>query len=130
MSKKKISNKQYAEALYDSTKELKGEKLNNALKKFVTILVANQKLKQSDNIIKEFEKYAKKQAGVIEIEVKSARKLDKNTLEKIKSIFGNQVEAIETIDTNLLGGVSVKTEDKILDGSLKTQLKLLKNSLN
>ena len=127
--KKKFSNKQYAEALYEITTTFSGSQLTDALKKFVTILAGNQKLKQASNIIAEFEKYAKKQAGIVEIEVKSARKLDETTLESIKKQFGNQVEATETIDKSLLGGVTVQTEDKILDGSLKTQLRKLNENL-
>lgn len=130
MSKKKFSNKQYAEALYEITTTFSGNQLTDALKKFVSMLAGNQKLKRASNIIAEFEKYSKKKSGVIEIEVTSARKLDKNTLENIKKQFGNQVEVVEAIDESLLGGIAVRTEDKILDGSLKTQLRLLKDSLN
>ena len=50
-------------------------------------------------------------------------------MENIKKVFGKQVEAVETVDKELLGGVAVQTEDKILDGSLKTQLKKLNQSL-
>ena len=80
-------------------------------------------------IISEFEKYSKKQAGIIEIEIQSARKLDEKTLSGIKRVFGDNVEASESIDESLLGGVRVRTEDKILDGSLKTQLKNLRRDL-
>ena len=127
--KKKFSNKQYAEALYEITTTFSGSQLTDALKKFVTILAGNQKLKQAKNIIAEFEKYAKKKAGIVSIEVKSARKLDSSTLDNIKKQFGNQVEAVETIDESLLGGITIQTEDKILDGSLKTQLRKLNENL-
>lgn len=126
---KKVSNKQYAEVLHEIAKDLSGDKLTEALKKFVAVLSANQKLKQAGNIIAEFERITKKEAGIVEIEVMSARKLDEETLDSIKKSFGEQVEAIETIDKGLLGGVAVRTEDKILDGSLKTQLNSLKRSL-
>jgi F-type H+-transporting ATPase subunit delta len=127
--KKKISNQQYAEALYEVTKDVKGEKLNEALRHFVLLLVKNYKLKQAERIIVEFEKYAKRQAGVMEIEITSAYKLENSTLNHIKKVFGEEVDAVENIDESLLGGVVIKTEDKILDGSLKTQLLNLKNQL-
>jgi len=127
--KKKVSNKQYAEALYEITKDTKGEKLNKALRLFVLLLVKNHKLKQAETIIVEFEKYAKKQAGIVEIEIISARELSEATLNHIKKVFGAEVEALEKVDETLLGGVKVKTEDKILDASLKKQLTILKNNL-
>lgn len=126
---KKVSNTQLAQALYQVTVGLKGEKLAKAIAEFAAILARARKISRADNIIKEFEKYSKKQAGIMEIEVQSARKLDEKTMNQLKKVFGDEVEAIESVDENLLGGVRVRTEDKILDGSLKTQLNQLKQSL-
>lgn len=126
---KKITTKQFAVALYEITAGLHGEKLHEALRQFVLLLVKYHKLKQGSRIIAEFEKYAKKQAGIMEIEITSARKLSETTLNHIKKIFGEHTESVEKVDATLLGGMKVKTEDKILDASLKTQLLNLKNSL-
>jgi len=125
----KISNKQYAEALYEVTRDLSGIDLSTVIKKFVEILVRDNKLKQAGKIIVEFEKYAKKQDGIVELEIISARKLDDIVIEQIKKAFGQKVEAVVNVDGSLIGGVKVKLEDKILDGSLKTQLRTLKNIL-
>ncbi|MEK7064876.1 MAG: ATP synthase F1 subunit delta [Patescibacteria group bacterium] len=127
--KRKTSNKQLAQALYEVTDGVKGEKLHKAIAEFAALLVRARKISRADNIISEFEKYSKKQAGIIEIEIQSARKLDEKTLSGIKRVFGDNVEASESIDESLLGGVRVRTEDKILDGSLKTQLKNLRRDL-
>lgn len=126
---KKTSNKQLAQALYEVTDGVKGDKLHKAIAEFAKLLARARKISRADNIIKEFERYSKKQAGIVEIGVESARKLDEKTLSSIKKIFGNNVETTESIDEDLLGGVKVRTEDKILDGSLKTQLNQLKQSL-
>ncbi|MFH1947557.1 MAG: ATP synthase F1 subunit delta [Candidatus Magasanikbacteria bacterium] len=125
----KLTNKQIALALFEATEKLSGAELDGALQRFVDLLARKQKLKQVGNIIVEFEKIAKKKEGIVEIGIKSARKLDSTTLENIKNAFGKKVEAIETVDADLLGGVTIKTEDKILDGSLKTQLSVLKLNL-
>ncbi len=127
---KKVSNKQYAEALYEISKDLEGEELTKALQQFVAVLACNNKLKQGDNIIGEFEKYIKKQEGIVEIKIESARKLDEETLEEIKKVFGKKVEATTKTRKKILGGVRVKTGDRILDGSLKAQLTNLKQSLS
>ena len=125
----KISNKQFAEALYELTKDVEGEELTKVLTGFVRLLSSNQKLKQADNIIKEFEIYSKKQEGIVSIEITSARKLDNEVIDQIKEVFGKKVEADEVVDKKMLGGISIRTEDKILDGSLKTQLNTLKLKL-
>lgn len=127
--RKKTSNKQLAQALYEVTDGVKGEKLHKAIEEFAKLLARARKISRANNIIKEFESYSKKQAGIMEIEIQSARKLDEKTLNGVKKVFGDSVEATESIDENLLGGVRVRTEDRILDGSLKTQLNQLKQSL-
>jgi F-type H+-transporting ATPase subunit delta len=55
--------------------------------------------------------------------------LDEKILKKIKNSFGEKVEATIRLDENVLGGVKIKMENKILDGSLKTQLNKLKQTL-
>jgi len=126
---KKVSNTQLAQALYQVTDGLKGKALEQAISEFAKLLARAHKIKRANNVISEFEKYSKKQAGIVEIGVESARKLDEKTLNNIKKVFGEEVEAIESVDESLLGGMKVRTEDKILDGSLKTQLNQLKQSL-
>jgi F-type H+-transporting ATPase subunit delta len=125
----KISNAQYARALYDVTKDLSAADLSVAIDNFVRLLAREHKLSQANAIIVEFERYAKRQAGIVSIEITSASKLDSTVVDKIKKVFGNKVESVEKVDASLMGGVSIKTEDKILDGSIKTQLQNLKQLL-
>ena len=127
--KRKTSNKQLAEALYQISRGLKGEKLTQALRGFMALLMRSHKLKQASRIIEEFIKFSKKQDVVVEIEVTSARGLDDGTMSHIKKAFGTNVEETLVVDEDILGGVKIKTEDKILDASLKTQLINFKKSL-
>jgi F-type H+-transporting ATPase subunit delta len=126
---KKITNRQLAKALYETLKDLKGSDLKKVLVDFVVILAREHKLKKSSYIIAEYVKYAKAGEGIQEIEITSARELDDRTVNHIKKAFGENTEATIKIDATLLGGVRVKTENKILDASLKTQLLKLKQSI-
>lgn len=126
----KLSNKQYASILYDVTKEVSGEDLEQVVKNFVVLLNANHKLKQTDKIIDEFIAYAKKQEGIMDIKITSAKKLDEKVIEQIKQIFGKQTESVEKQDESILGGVIIKTDELIFDASLKTQLNNLKNKIS
>ena len=127
--RKKLSNKQLGKILYEITEDVKGENRIKAVEEFMKLLVRIRKVTKAANIIEEFEKYSKKKSGVVEIEVQSARNLDERTLTNIKKVFGEKVEVVESVDEKILGGIKVKTEDKILDASLKTQLKQLKQFL-
>lgn len=127
--RKKISNNQLAQVLYEITVGTKGEQTKKAIAVFVKLLSKVHKVSKAANIITEFEKYAKKRQGIVSIEIQSARELDEKTLLNIKKIFGEKVESLESVDEKMLGGIKVKTEDKILDASLKTQLNQLKQFL-
>ncbi len=121
--------KDYAIALFEATKDAKGADLHDILHQFVTLIFKAGLIKQSDKIISEFIKYGKKQSGVIDIEITSARPLTEKIVTEIKKAFGNKVEATEKVNPGIIGGVRIKTEDKIFDASLQKQLKLLKQSI-
>ncbi len=125
----KNTPKQYAIALHQTIKGLSGKDLDEALKQFVKLLAHDQKLKQADTIITEFVRYAKKVEGINEIEITTVGDLDEKTINKIKQSFGDKVEATIKVDPSILGGIKIKTEDRILDASLKTQLLKLKESI-
>ncbi len=125
----KNTPKQYAVALHQITNGLSGKFLDEAIKEFVLLLAHDHKLKQSDAIINEFIHYSKKEEGITEIEITTTGNLDEKTIKKIKSSFGDKVEATIKVDPNILGGIKIKTEDRILDASLKTQLLKLKESI-
>jgi len=122
----KQSNKQLAIALYEATQDLSENDLKKVVSNFVLLLVKIHKFKQANNIITEFTRYAKKQEGIMDIEITSARKLDSEVIENIKKIFGDQTVSIEKTNPDILGGVIIKTEEVIFDASLKTQLIKLK----
>lgn len=126
---KKNSAKDYAQALYLSTRGITGADFHAVLHNFVQLLARDQRLKQADAIIAEFVKYAKKQEGIEDVEISSVHKLTGETLAAVKSIFGKKVEATEKVDSGILGGVIIKSADKIFDASLKTQLLKLKQAL-
>lgn len=125
----KNTPKQYAIALHKITTGLSGKNLDEALKQFVILLAKEHKLKQAETIIAEFIKYSKKEEGINEIEITTAGNLDEKTIDNIKKSFGEKVEAVIKIDKTILGGIKIRTEDRILDASLKTQLLKLKESI-
>lgn len=126
---KKHSNRQFAKALYEVTEGLPKNDIPEVIRNFLMMLQKNNKLKKIEHIIEEFIQYSKKQAGIKEIEVESARKLDRPTLDKIKKLFGEKSEVTEKINESLLGGVKIKIDDLVYDASLQKQLIKLKEKL-
>lgn len=126
---KKLAIIEYARALYEATKDLHGKDLHQAIQNFVELLARKRLLKKADRIIAEFVTYAKRQEGIQEIEITSARELTEATLNKIKKAFAEKTEATEKVDESLIGGFVVKSENRIFDGSLRTQLYRLRQIL-
>jgi F-type H+-transporting ATPase subunit delta len=130
----KINPKKYALALYESVALEEGS-IENLLKNFVKILAKNNDLSKAKKIEIEFNKIWNKKKGIVDANIISAKKTDKETLEiienYIKKISGSpNVNMQEEIDKNMIGGIIIKYEDKILDGSLRTSLKTLKEKLS
>lgn len=123
---KKISNNNLAAALFEATKDLSGKELDQALSRFADLLRRENKLRQVDDILEKYEGYVKRARGAKEIEITSARPLSEDAIDRITKAFGKEVTATNTIDTELIGGVKIKTETTIIDGSVARQLTRLK----
>lgn len=127
---KKNSVKQYAVALYQALSLVKKDAdTNTVLQNFSALLARKKLLKKSPAIIKEFIKYTNEKGGIENVEVISARPLDKKAVETIKKYFGNKIILTEKIDTELIGGAIIKTRDHIIDGSILKQINNLKQQL-
>ena len=126
----KITPKQYAISLHESTKKVDKVEIEKRIKKFVDILNKNNDLSLSGKIINEYNKFNRNLRGISKIEIASNDKLNSETLNKIIQKFKNQIEIKEKIDKSLIGGMVIKIDDSLLiDGSVKRKLEDLKKNL-
>lgn len=125
---KKHTPKQYAIALYETTKNLNGEVLDAAVKGFAQILWRERAVRFLDGIIREFELYEKKQRGDVTLQVRSANELSKTVKKFLLETFGS-TEIEEVIDPTVIGGLTVRAGDTVYDGSVRTQLTKLRGAL-
>jgi F-type H+-transporting ATPase subunit delta len=72
-------------------------------------------------------------AGILEVQITSAFDLDetqkKNLLESLESKTGKKIQATFHTNPELRGGVVVRIEDTVIDGSVKHKLEQLKQTL-
>jgi len=122
----KYSAKQYAQALYDSLKEDEKELV---FKNFYALLIRNNDLKLINKIIEKIEEIDKEERGVVEVEVSSVKKLEGETIEKLRKLIGKKAEIYEKIDPSLIGGLKIQIGDLLIDGTLKARLNKLRRSL-
>lgn len=130
----RITPKQYAEALYQAVQNKKDSEVKSAVNNFAGIVAENDDLKKVNKIIEQFSKLWNEKKGIVEAEVFSVCELDKSIISLLKKyiakLSGAEEAAIkQTIDKKLLGGVVIKYEDKVLDGSLQTRLEKLREEM-
>jgi F-type H+-transporting ATPase subunit delta len=127
---KRKTPKLYAEALFEITKNVSDEeKLKSIISDFARMIVRDQRQQSISEIVAEFEHLQKKNAGIVQAEITTAFALSDELKNNIVKNLGEKIEITERVDALILGGIIVKTNDIILDGSLKTQLTKLKNAL-
>lgn len=103
------------------------------LGRFVGVLVEGDRLDQLPAIRDAFEKLEDAAAGRVRAVVRSAASLtdaERSALrEKFEAITGRRVLETAEVDAELLGGVTVETEGRVYDGSIRTQLARLERRM-
>jgi len=49
---------------------------------------------------------------------------------KLTEVMGQEVEVVSKVDPQIIGGIIAKVEDKVFDGSIKTQLERIRSTLS
>jgi len=130
----KLSSSQYAQALYQLTKNKPENEVDVTIEKFVNNLRQNGLVGKVNEIIKKFIEIYNKENGILQAKIITARKLNEEMIEKIKDNLRKKYQAekieLETmIDKKLKGGIKIIVGEDILDGSIAGRLAKLKNSL-
>ena len=127
----KITPKQYAISLYESTKKVDELEIEKRIKKFIDILKRNNNLSLIDKIIEKYYEHYRSERNISKIEITSNEKIDPEILNKIIHKFKKQIEIEEKIDESLIGGMIIKIDDSLLiDGSIKRKLEELKKNIS
>lgn len=103
------------------------------LRNFVAVLIDQRRIGQIREIAEKFVHELDQRLGIAEARVKSARQLtteERALLEKeIASITGKTVRASYSVDAGLLGGATVQVGSTIYDGSVRGQLRRIRENL-
>ena len=103
-------------------------------KNLIYMLLDGERLASLPSISREVDAMIEARSGRIAAEVTSARPLDAAELGQItaalEQLSGKRVTVTKREDPSLLGGVVAKLGDRVYDGSLRTQLRNLRDELN
>jgi len=100
----------------------------------VYLLLDGERLSALPMISREIDRMIEAKAGRVAAEVTSAKPLDPTQLSQINAalekLSGKKVSISTRHDPDLLGGVVAKVGDTVYDGSLRTQLRNLRDELS
>lgn len=107
--------------------------LDGFLHNFLLLLIDKRREPALPAIIREYIRLANEARNIAEVEVFTAKELTAEQLEtlaaKLSKVTGKNIVLKTTVDQALIGGVVVKIGDKLIDGSVARQLKMLKAAL-
>lgn len=113
-------------------------KINETLFNFLNILIENDRFSLLEEIQNQYLILLNKSKGIVVAEVYSAHEIDDATVKALietlqcsVSNMGNVNNIVieKKIDTSLIGGLKLKINDLVYDGSIKSRLESLKRRL-
>ncbi|AGW92381.1 MULTISPECIES: F0F1 ATP synthase subunit delta [Cupriavidus] len=107
--------------------------LNDEARRFVQMLVENGRLTVMPEIAEQFHALKNAREGSSDVEITSAFPLDDQQLNDLVAAlerkFGRKLHAQVAVDPSLIGGVSVKVGDEVLDTSVRSRLAAMQVAL-
>jgi F-type H+-transporting ATPase subunit delta len=101
---------------------------------FVYLLLEGERLSSLPAISRELDAMIEAKAGRVAAEITSAKPLDPAQMSQItaalEKLSGKKITVTKKEDPELLGGVVAKVGDTVYDGSLRTQLRTLRDELS
>ena len=108
-------------------------KINNLLKNFMSFLVKKRRFFYLEKILKSFIETCSKKRGEIKVEIKSAKELTSEEIDKITKDLGknfiSKMKLNYKYDKSLIGGLIVKVGSTMIDSSIKNKLQQIQNRM-
>ncbi len=107
--------------------------LSSVMNRFLLILFEKRRIGFLQQINEHFQKMADELKGIAVANLQSATPLSDEVVEKIRAslskMTGKDIQLTVEQDPELIGGVVTRIGDLVLDGSIRTQLRNMKESL-
>lgn len=108
-------------------------KAQPATKNLVAVLLDGERIASLPAISREVDAMIEARAGRASAEVTSATELSPTQLAQLTTVLerlsGKKIDVVKRLDPSLIGGVVAKVGDVVYDGSLRSQLHLLRDEL-
>lgn len=108
-------------------------RVSDLLYRFLQVVNRKGRLAELPGIIRAFAKLYAEKRGIAEVDIHVPAPMGGDKLrqlaDRIGSAIGKQVVPHEHVDAHLLGGLKLRIGDKLIDGSVATQLRLMRDKL-
>ena len=130
----KISIKNLAQAIYESSQGKEGVDLDDVIKRSVTFIRDKNLLSKSKDILEALEGIIDKENGVVKARVSAGHKLGNELEKEIEGIIKRKYKAEKVIieekeNPKLLGGIKIEVGDEVIDTTLSNKINQLQNYL-
>ncbi len=106
---------------------------SDEMRNFVCLLTLKDRIQYISQICTEYTKQSDEIRGIVRAKVESATKLTKAQIASIKESLAQQTGKKVNLNTRvvsaLLGGLKAEVDGKVFDGSIKTQLQRIEDTL-
>ncbi len=107
--------------------------ISEGMRNFLGLLLAKDRLRYLPQIESDYRAFADELSGIVRARIATASGMSDAQKEGIKAAMerqtGKKIELSSTVDPSLLGGIQVEIAGKVFDGSLKTQLRRIEETL-
>lgn len=114
--------------------EIFGSKIHELTDNFIDLLTEKNRESLLESITDDFIDLYNLHHGIIEVDVTSAYKLDEKQVTELKSQLesstGKKVQINRSVNNELIGGIMVRIDDTVIDGSVKFKLNQLKEQFS
>ncbi|GAA4650379.1 F0F1 ATP synthase subunit delta [Kistimonas scapharcae] len=111
-----------------------GDSLDEKGQNFIRTLADNKRITLLPQIADLFDRFKAEQERTADVEVISAFALSQEQLdrlaEKLHNRLGREVKLRVLVDKSLIGGVVIRADDMVIDGSVRARLAKLADAMN
>jgi F-type H+-transporting ATPase subunit delta len=124
----RLTNDQVAGLVGDASGVLDVQQRN-----FVRVLAANERLGVMTEIAEVFEAQRNAHEGVVDARIASAYPLSQQQVDEVvatlEAKYGRKVKATVSVDGDLIGGITIRIGDEVIDTSVRGKLAQLADAL-
>lgn len=125
-----LTSEQKAEAMISVCKE----QMDTSTKNFISLLADNRRLALLPEISAQFEELKANQQHSVDVSLITAFDLSEQQQQKLtqalSSKLGREVSLTAEVDKSIIGGAIVRTDDLVIDGSIRARLAKLAEAMN